>query len=434
MRVVAAIVIALFSAMADAAVLHGMRLWEGPDGTRVVLDVDAQTKFDVFSLSNPDRVVIDLPGMGKDPKFGRGIAARGLVKDVRTGPHGDGVRVVLDLSAPVNPKGFEMKPGGGYGYRVIVDLAPQGKAAPSPLAAATAAAVAAAGSGDAPQRSAAARPAALPEPRIQLRNKPIVIAVDAGHGGDDPGAQGPDGLQEKTVTLAIARRLAHLIDQQPNMKAVLTRDGDYYVGLRERTIKARQAQADLFVSIHCNANNDHQLHGTAVYVLSDHGASSEQARWLANRENAADLVGGVDLHDQDDKVAAVLIDISQTATMEASFDLGNRMLDSLGEINSLQKPRVQQAGFMVLKSPDIPSVLVETAYISNRREERLLGSSSYQEKLARGLLNGISGYFSNYRPQQQVAVVDDSGAQAKPMPVGLRGAEAARAARILSAN
>ncbi|MFI4983550.1 MAG: N-acetylmuramoyl-L-alanine amidase, partial [Nevskiales bacterium] len=240
---------------------------------------------------------------------------------------------------------------------------------------------------------------------VPLGVKPIVIAVDAGHGGVDPGAQGRSGLQEKNVTLAIARQLAKRINAQPGMRAVLTRDGDYYVDLRQRTIRARQAQADLFVSIHANSYRDRDMRGTAVYVLSDHGATTEQARWLANHENAADLVGGVDLHDKDDRLAAVLLDISQSATMDASFDLGNRLLDSLHKVNELQKPMVQQAGFMVLKSPDIPSVLVETAFISNPREEQMLRSPDYQAQFADGIFEGIKGYFSRYRPLQQQQLV-----------------------------
>jgi N-acetylmuramoyl-L-alanine amidase len=228
------------------------------------------------------------------------------------------------------------------------------------------------------------------------------VAIDAGHGGEDPGARGKSGLLEKDVSLAISRRLARLINEQPGMKAVLTRDGDYYVGLRERVQKARQAQADLFVSVHCNALNRSDMHGTAVYVLSPRGATNEHARWLANQENSADLVGGIEIQDKDHELAAVLIDLSQSATMEASFDLGNRLLSSLGQVNNLQKARVQQAGFVVLKAPDIPSVLIETAFITNPREEQLLASEAYQDKMANSMLSGIKGYFQVYRPQQQI--------------------------------
>jgi N-acetylmuramoyl-L-alanine amidase len=229
------------------------------------------------------------------------------------------------------------------------------------------------------------------------------VAVDAGHGGEDPGARGRTGLLEKEVTLSIARRLARLINEQPGMKAVLTRDGDYYVGLRERVNKARSSQADLFVSIHANAYKDRDMHGSAVYTLSNRGATSEQARWLANKENAADLVGGIELHGKDDDLAKVLIDLSQDATMEASFDIGERVLRAMGKVNTLQKRAVQQAGFAVLKAPDIPSVLVETAFITNSREEKLLRDKEQQEVFASAILEGIKGYFSAYRPHQQVA-------------------------------
>jgi N-acetylmuramoyl-L-alanine amidase len=198
------------------------------------------------------------------------------------------------------------------------------------------------------------------------------------------------------------------------MKAVLTRDGDYYVGLRERVQKARQVQADLFVSIHCNALTRSDMHGTAVYVLSPRGATNEHARWLANQENSADMVGGIDIQDKDHELAAVLIDLSQSATMEASFDLGSRMLDSLGQINDLQKDKVQQAGFVVLKAPDIPSVLVETAFITNPEEEKQLASPDYQQQMADSMLTGIKGYFQSYRPQQQVVVNEPA---VKPEPV-----------------
>jgi N-acetylmuramoyl-L-alanine amidase len=307
---------------------------------------------------------------------------------------------------------------------VAVQAAPvAAPAAPAPVAAAVAAPLPVAAT---PVSSAAAVAAPAHDP-LSLTAKTVVVAVDAGHGGDDPGTESRNGLQEKNVTLAIARQLARRINATPGMKAVLTRDGDYYVGLRERTVKARQAQADLFVSIHCNSYRDHDMRGTAIYVLSDHGATTEQARWLANHENAADLVGGVDLHDKDDRLAAVLLDISQSATMDASFDLGNRLLGSMSRVNELQKPVVQQAGFMVLKSPDIPSVLVETAFMSNPREEQMLRSAESQGQFADGIFEGIKGYFSRYRPlqsQQQVAVANQPPAKpgrrnrrGKAMPV-----------------
>jgi len=449
-------------ACAHAGELRELRLLDGAESTRVVFDLDSRADNNVFTLSNPDRVVIDIAAAKRGGSLNLNQAPKGIVKGVRSGPHDGGLRIVLDLSQAATPKSFGLQPSGGYGYRLILDLYPQ-TAAPMP-AMVTASAASSSEGVTSPDAQAAAAPAstavapvhvqvavsaptpaapavsaphavpvtaapapvlvnpnppiapvvvasaapvANPRDAVPLSAKTIVVAVDAGHGGDDPGAQGRSGLQEKTVTLAIARELARRINAQPGMRAVLTRDGDYYVDLRERTIKARQAQADLFVSIHANSYRDRDMRGTAVYVLSDHGATTEQARWLANHENAADLVGGVDLHDKDDRLAAVLLDISQSATMDASFDLGNRLLESLHKVNELQKPTVQQAGFMVLKSPDIPSVLVETAFISNPHEEQMLRSPDYQAQLADGIFEGIKGYFSRYRPlqqQQQVAV------------------------------
>lgn len=440
-------------ACAQAGELREVRLLDSAESTRVVFDLDARADNNVFTLSNPDRVVIDIAGARRGGSLNLNQAPKGIVKGVRSGPHDGGLRIVLDLSQAATPKSFGLQPSGGYGYRLILDLYPQGAAqmpsmvtasaasngnaaAPATIATSAPASMPVAAPVAVPAQLAAVAPvqaapaASVPQPApvsappapasvtqvaapasanardaVPLSVKPIVIAVDAGHGGEDPGAQGRSGLQEKNVTLAIARQLAKRINAQPGMRAVLTRDGDYYVDLRQRTIRARNAQADLFVSIHANSYRDRDMRGTAVYVLSDHGATTEQARWLANHENAADLVGGVDLHDKDDRLAAVLLDISQSATMDASFDLGNRLLDSLHKVNELQKPMVQQAGFMVLKSPDIPSVLVETAFISNPREEQMLRSPDYQAQFADGIFEGIKGYFSRYRPLQQQQLV-----------------------------
>jgi N-acetylmuramoyl-L-alanine amidase len=393
------------SPLVSAAELRDLRLWDSPNSTRVVFDLNGAVEHKVFTLSNPDRVVVDISGLDRSSAATliAKAAVKGVVSKLRSGPRDDGAtRIVLEVSRPVDPKSFSIQPNGGYGYRLVVDLnEPAQQAAATPAAESTAPAPAAV-SATAPVP--AVQTPAVPASAMRVADKPIVVAIDAGHGGEDPGARGKSGLLEKDVSLAIARRLAKLVNEQPGMKAVLTRDGDYYVGLRERVQKARQVQADLFVSIHCNALNRSDMHGTAVYVLSSRGATNENARWLANQENSADLVGGIEIQDKDHELAAVLIDLSQSATMEASFDLGNRMLGSLGEINKLQKPKVQQAGFVVLKAPDIPSVLVETAFITNPREEKLLASEAYQQKLADSMLSGIKGYFQSYRPQQQVVV------------------------------
>jgi N-acetylmuramoyl-L-alanine amidase len=379
------LVFMLVSSLAQATELRDLRVWESPDSTRVVFDLGGAAKTSVFTLANPDRVVIDLDGLdAASIKRAAAATPKGLVRQIRSGPRENGIRVVLDVAAPVSTKDFELTPNDEYGHRVVVDLAR-----------------------DAAALSAVADGVVVPPPSnipgtTRFQDKPIVIAIDAGHGGEDPGARGSSGLLEKNVSLAIARKLALLINTQPNMRAVLTRDGDYYVGLRQRVEIARKHQADMFVSVHCNAFTRRDMQGTAVYVLSDRGVNSEQARWLANKENAADLVGGVELHGKDNDLAAVLIDLSQSATMEASFDVGSRILRAMGTVNTLQKQDVQQAAFVVLKAPDIPSVLVETAFITNPREEKLLADEDYQGKLAASILGGVKGYFQAYRPKQQL--------------------------------
>jgi N-acetylmuramoyl-L-alanine amidase len=432
---------ALFAcaAFAQAAQLRAFHILVSPEGTRVVFELDAPTPHEVFTLADPDRVVIDFGSTRRATNL-KLDQASGAIRDVRWAARGDGgLRVVLDLDGPAKPESFELPAADGYGDRLIVDLGGRKPlSAPALVTAAadstsqtqaTLAAASVPGASATPPTTAKVSPApAAKEDAVPLAPKPVVVAIDAGHGGDDPGAIGRAGVQEKDVTLAIARCLAQRVDAQPGMRAVLTRDGDYYVGLRQRTEIARRAQADLFLSIHANSYKDRSMHGTAVYVLSEHGASTEQARWLANRENAADLVGGVDLQDKSQNVAAVLLDISQSATMDASFDLANRILRAVRKVNPLQKPFTQQAGFMVLKSPDIPSVLVETDFITNPRQERLLATPAYQDRLASALFEGIEGYFQRYRPLQpvptQVAGTARRAPGGKAIPVRLTRAEA----------
>lgn len=428
MRALTGLLLLLIAASAAAAELREMRLMDGPEATRAVFDFDVATTPKLFTLANPDRVVIDFADARRGPGMPAASAGKGLVKSVRTGPREAGLRVVLDVGEKVAPQSFGLEASEGYGYRLIVDLMPKqphraalqtpsavpattpvpaaAPAAPKPeLIVAAASATAAVAAAPLPAVDAPAAVASAEPVRPRVAGREVIVAVDAGHGGNDPGAIGLGGLREKDVTLAIARRLARKINAEPGMRAVLTRDSDTFIELRTRTVKARQVNADLFVSVHANAVNDRSMHGSSVYVLSERGASSEQARWIANHENAADLVGGVALQKQDDNVAAVLIDISQGATMEASFDVGSRMLHAMGRINRLQKAEVQQAGFMVLKSPDIPSVLVETAFISNPREEKLLGDPDYQDQLAESIFDGVRSYFARYRPQQIATAV-----------------------------
>ncbi len=432
MRALTGFLLLLTATSVSAAELRELRLLDGPDATRAVFDFDVESAPKVFTLSNPDRVVVDFSDTKRAAAMPATTAGKGLIRSVRTGPRDNGLRVVLDVGEKVAPQSFGLAPSDGYGYRLIVDLYPKQPrpvAAPVPPAPPKPELIVAAAPEPAP-----VAPAPLPETevaavsapnsgpsRVRVSEKEIVIAIDAGHGGTDPGAIGLAGLREKDVTLAISRKLAKKINAEPGMRAVLTRDSDTFIELRTRTVKARQVNADLFVSVHANAIADRSMHGSAVYVLSERGASSEQARWIANHENAADLVGGVELQKQDDNVAAVLIDISQGATMEASFDLGSRMLNSMSRINRLQKAEVQQAGFMVLKSPDIPSVLVETAFISNPREEKLLGDADYQDKMAQSIFEGVRSYFVRYRPQQvATAGPVKTSAKARSTPVRLK--------------
>lgn len=353
--------------------IQGVRFWAAPDHTRVVFDTSGPVSHSVFALQNPDRLVIDVPSAKSSAGLRAGAKPTGLVKGIRTGKRGDdGLRIVLDLQHPTKPRSFELKPGGQHGHRLVIDLYETGKG----------------------KQAAATK--SVNQNSNNLRD--LIIAIDAGHGGEDPGAIGRRGTREKDVVLSIARKLARLIEKEPGMRPVMVRTGDYYIGLRQRINKARKQGADMFISIHADAFHDRRAHGSSVFVLSRRGASSEMARWLARKENAADLAGGVSLDDKDDVLAEVLLDLSQTATIEASVDVADNILGEMKRLGKTHKSTVQQAGFMVLKSPDIPSVLVETAFISNPTEEKRLLSSAHQEKLARAMLKGIRNYFASHPP------------------------------------
>lgn len=392
----------------SAAQLDDVRIWAAPDHTRVVLDLSDPAQYKLFSIENPDRVVIDVSNTRARGEGYLKFTGKGLVKAVRTAPRsGKNTRVVLDLHGPVTTHSFTLRPNAEYGHRLVVDVKDARPLANNGTQAAIPhdillddeplnAPVTSASTASAAQRSETVASHFSP-PKLK------VIAIDAGHGGEDSGARGPTGLREKNVALDISRRLAKLVNAQPGMKAVLIRDGDYYIGLRERARKAREHDADLFISIHADAFRRRTAKGASVYVLSRRGASSEHARWLASRENGADLVGGVSIRDKDDTLAAVMLDLAQNAAIEASFDVGGRVLRELGQIGNVHKKEVQQAGFVVLKSPDIPSILVETAFISNAGEEKKLRSNYYKDKLAKAVLGGIQGYFSSYRPNETVA-------------------------------
>ena len=356
-----------------AAQVAGVRLWTAPDHTRLVFDTTAPTEHKVFTLTGPDRLVIDFA----DTSLAKGFSDKGIadkhLAGMRKARRADGsLRVVLDLKQSLRPKTFLLKPNKQYGHRLVVDLYPV-KTTGKPRVAKSASDI--------------------------KRARDVVIAVDAGHGGDDPGATGSRfRTKEKKVTLEIARRLKRLIDAQPGMRAVLTRTGDYYIGLRKRMKLARKHRADLFLSIHADAFRDKRVRGSSVYVLSQRGASSEAARWLAESENSADLVGGVSLDDKDGVLASVLLDLSQSATRHASLSAATRVYRELGRVGKVHGKRVQQAGFMVLKSPDVPSLLVETGFISNPQEERNLRDPKYQERMAKAIMAGVKKFFRESPP------------------------------------
>lgn len=382
---------------AGEAELRDLRIWAGPDSTRVVFDLSSSADHRLFTLSGPERVVIDLRNTRLNDRLANSQDGKGAVRRIRTGSRDSGdLRVVLDMAAAARSKSFSLPPNGHYGHRVVIDLFPNvvEKPAEQPPVQQSA---------DAVPPIVASKPPAVPVPRDRLEQKAIVIAIDAGHGGEDPGAIGPSGVKEKDVALALAKELESLVNAEPGFRARMIREGDYFVPLRERIRLAREHGADLFVSVHANSFRDRRVGGSAVYALSQHGASSEQARLLAARENEADAIGGVAWEDKDDTLKAVLLDISQTSAIEASVDVGARILDGISDVNRLHKKDVQQAGFAVLKAPDIPSVLVETAFISNPREERMLSSRGDRRKLAASIMKGIRGYFTNYRPLRYVA-------------------------------
>lgn len=408
----------------SATTISATRVWPAQDYTRITLESAAPLQFQLLALKNPDRLALDIDGInvnaaleelsnkigGNDP----------YVKSVRVGRFKQGtVRLVFDLKADVKPEVFTLRPVAEYGHRLVLDIYPaqstdplitlleKNQAAP--------AATAAAGATGAPTTASINKaPEALPAPDVARPPTPanppnaassatpkparaertLIVAIDAGHGGEDPGAKGRRGTYEKNVTLAIARRLKEVIDREPNMRGVLTRDGDYFIPLQGRVQKARRLNADLFVSVHADSFIRPDARGSSVFALSEHGATSVAARWLAKKENEADLIGGVNLDVADPYLKQTLLDLSQTATINDSLKLARAVLDNLGKINTLHKGTVEQAGFAVLKSPDIPSILVETAFISNPAEEQKLTDDGYQQKLAEAIFSGIKNYFA----------------------------------------
>ncbi len=376
---VLAAVVALSFIVAEASAtveVKDVRLWRAPDHTRIVLDLTGPTTHSVMELKGPDRLVLDV----------KNAALQGVLTDlplegtpitrVRSGIRGgEDLRVVFDLAANIEPSSFELKPNERTGHRLVLDLydtTPKEKA-------------------EAPKK-----PAKTVQ-QVDTR-RPVVVAIDAGHGGEDPGASGPNKLREKTVVLAIAKRLKKKLEASPNYRPVMIRSGDYYVSLKGRRELARKHQADLFVSIHADAFTHPSANGASVYALSTRGASSTAAQFLADKENAADLVGGVAVSEMDDVLAGVLTDLAMTATLDSSLSVGKEVLEEMGGFARLHKKQVEQAAFSVLKSPDIPSILVETGFISNPKEASSLNSRAYQEKMASAIYRGVDRWFEAYPP------------------------------------
>ena len=385
------------AARGGAPSVLAVRVWPAADYTRVTLESDAAVKFSHFTVKNPERLVVDLEGVEfngvLDGLSGKIAADDPYIKLLRAGRFKPGVvRLVMELKTEVAPQVFVLAPVGEYGHRLVLDVYPAN--APDPL-------LALIEKNELKPLPLEEKGEATPEQQAAVEKRPgkpvvdrlVTITLDPGHGGEDPGAVGRGGSHEKAVTLAVAKRLKAKIDAEPNMRAVLTRDSDFFVPLHMRVQKARRVQSDLFVSIHADAFIKPDARGASVFVLSENGASSSAARWLANKENAADLIGGVNFGTKDPMLARTLLDLSQTATINDSLKLGKAVLGELDRVGDLHKPHVEQAGFAVLKAPDIPSILVETAFISNPEEERRLNDEAYQDKLAEAVMSGIRKYF-----------------------------------------
>lgn len=411
------------------------RVWPAPDYTRVTIESPQAIRHTLFTLDNPQRLVLDLEGVALNTALnelaGKINAVDPYVKGVRAGRFKPGVvRLVFDLKTQVKPEAFTLAPIAGYGHRLVLDVYPL--TPPDPLLAflnrREAGGSEAPAATPAPAEPATATPPTAPtpaappvalKPETAVPPKPaarpsrpgnerlIIIAIDAGHGGEDPGAIGRAGTKEKHITLSIAQKLKERIDEEPNMRAVLTRTGDYFIPLHMRVEKARRAKADLFISVHADAFIKPSANGSSVFALSERGATSVAARWLAKRENDADLIGGVNLGIKDPYLKQTLLDLSQTATINDSLKVGKSVLQQMGGVNRLHKNYVEQAGFAVLKAPDIPSILIETAFISNPDEERKLRDPEHQNRMAEAIVSGIKAYFAKNPPLAPAQVANN---------------------------
>lgn len=362
-------------AAASQVEITNPRIWPAPDHTRLVFDLSETVTHRVFTLEKPDRLVVDIEDSQLTGDVGKLALAGSPVSNMRSAKrNGDDLRIVLDLNRKLTARTFVLKPNDQYGTRLVIDLL---------------------------EEQAREEPVVRKSANEQQDKRDIVIVIDAGHGGDDPGAIGPGRVKEKDVVMAITKELQTVLNATPGYKVKLTRTGDYYVGLRQRTKLARKYNADLLVSVHADAFHQPEASGASVFALSKRGATSESARWLVASENRADLiggVGGVSLDDKDDVLAGVLLDLSMTASMKSSLGVGDHVLQSMGGIGKLHKKRVEQAGFVVLKSPDIPSILIETGFISNPAEARRLNSRAYQHNIALAIKSGLTKHFEDTPP------------------------------------
>lgn len=363
----------LLSSVLQAATVKNVRMWLAPDKARLVFDLSGPVSHKIFSLSSPDRLVLDIKKSTIKANLSKLGLAKSPISRIRTAKKGSDLRVVFDLKEKVRPRSLNLKPNESYGHRLVVDLYREAKVSRKPV---------------------------LSTPALNDK-RDIVISIDAGHGGEDPGAIGPGGVREKKVVFAIAKRLKYLLDKEPGFRGRLTRTGDYYISLRGRTRLARKNNADMFVSIHADAFKKPSARGASVWVLSRRGASSEMGRWLVKRENSADLIGGVgsvSLDDKDKVLASVLLDLSMTASQADSRAIANNVHRNIARFAHMHKKHIEQAGFAVLKSPDIPSILVETGFISNPGEARKLKTASYQRKMADAVFRGIKAHFLKKPP------------------------------------
>ncbi|MCC5797215.1 MAG: N-acetylmuramoyl-L-alanine amidase [Methylophaga sp.] len=439
-RLLFGLVLLLVVAPISAATVEGIRMSQGDDTTRLVLDMSGQVEYNAFLLANPDRLVIDISNAKQNANLAIPALDQTPVRTIRQGtPQQSTLRLVLDLHQSVRFETRRLPPHQDHPHRLVIDLftdqGPGGTAVTTVASKSSTSTTSTSSQASEPSNTQASpqtaeapsrdEPAAQapqitpvatpPRTRHSLPRRDIVIAIDPGHGGRDPGAIGPGGTREKDVVLQISRRLARLVDAEPGMRAFMTRDTDTFITLRQRIQRARAAGADMFISVHADAiANNRNARGSSVYILSERGASSEAARLLADRENAADLHGGISLENKDDLLASVLLDLSQTASLEASVEVANNVLSGLKRLGHVHKRQVESANFVVLRSPDIPSILVETAFISNPEEERRLRDPDYQERLAQSMMSGIRTYFQRnpitetVKPQQHVVSRGDT--------------------------